>query len=78
MTCVLLHDFLRKSESSRNIYTPPDTIDSIVNGQHVDGFWRQNHTDSSAIRLIPHVTRLASNNNLEIRYEFADYFHNSN
>lgn len=78
MTCILLHNFLRKSESSRNIYTPPGTFDSIVDGQHVDGSWRQNRIDSSAIRPIPHVARRASNNNLEIRYEFADYFHNSN
>ncbi|XP_060846197.1 uncharacterized protein LOC132925853 [Rhopalosiphum padi] len=32
MTCILLHNFLRKSESSRNIYTPPGTFDYIMDG----------------------------------------------
>lgn len=78
-TCILLHNFLRKSESSRNIYTPPGTFDYItMDGQLVNGTWRQDHTESSGIRTIPNVARRTSSNISEIRSEFANYLHNLN
>lgn len=77
-TCILLHNFLRKSDSSRNIYTPPGTFDYIKNGQLVNGTWRQTHTESSGIRPIPNMARRTSNKISEIRSEFANYLHNLN
>lgn len=74
MTCILLHNFLRKSKSSQSIYTPPGTFDSIRDGQYVEGTWRQNDTSSSAIRPIPLIGRRAPSNITEIRSEFANYF----
>lgn len=77
LTCILLHNFLRNSESSRNIYTPPGTFDSIVDGQHVDGSWRLNEIYSSSIKPIRHTARCESSDMEEVRSEFAYYFHNS-
>ncbi|CAH1959336.1 unnamed protein product [Acanthoscelides obtectus] len=31
MICVLLHNFLRKSKTSRHMYTPPNSVDKYVN-----------------------------------------------
>lgn len=76
MTCILLHNFLRRSNSSRNIYTPPGTFDSIVNGEFVEGSWRENNSDSRAICPIAPVARRAPTSVLEIRSEFATYFQN--
>lgn len=78
MTCILLHNFLRNSESSRNIYAPPGTFDHIIDGQLINGTWRQNHTESSGLRPIQNVARQTSSNISEIRSEFANYFHNLN
>lgn len=41
MTCVLLHNFLRKSNVSRSTYSPPGTFDSEENGGLIPGLWRQ-------------------------------------
>jgi Plant transposon protein. len=76
MTCILLHNFLRTSQTSRNIYTPPGTFDSLVHGQIVHGSWRQNHTESPVIRAIPPVARRSPASVSDIRNEFANYFHN--
>jgi hypothetical protein len=78
MTCILLHNFLKKSESSRDIYTPPGTFNYIMDGQLVNGTWRQHNTESSGTRPIPNVARRTSSNIMEIRSEFADYLHNLN
>ncbi|CAH1973594.1 unnamed protein product [Acanthoscelides obtectus] len=37
MTIVCLHNFLRKSRTSRNVYTPPGSLDEEVNGHIVPG-----------------------------------------
>jgi hypothetical protein len=67
MTCILLHNVLRKSEPSRNIYTPPGTFDYITDEQLVNGTWRQDHTESLGIR--PNVARRTSSNIMEIQSE---------
>ncbi|XP_047034656.1 protein ANTAGONIST OF LIKE HETEROCHROMATIN PROTEIN 1-like [Helicoverpa zea] len=80
MTCILLHNFLKNSKTSSNIYAPPGTFDSVVDGVNIDGSWRQNQTnpDNLAIRPIADVPRRSSRNVCEIRTEFAHYFHNLN
>lgn len=73
MTCVLLHNFLRRSRTSHSIYTPPGTFDREENGEFVPGVWRQDRTSTS---LLP-ITRLPSKpktNAEAIRIEFSDYF----
>jgi hypothetical protein len=40
MTCVYLHNFLRKSsKNSRNLYTPPGTFDEDMAGNIIPGAW---------------------------------------
>lgn len=78
LSCILLHNFLRRRETSRNIYTPPGSFDVIVNGEVVqEGSWRQNVSERSAIRPLPSIARRATLTALQIREEFADYFYNN-
>lgn len=47
-TCVLLHNFLRKSKSSRNVYTPIGSVDVYENGELVrPGTWRTSRQSSN-------------------------------
>ncbi|KAJ8962429.1 hypothetical protein NQ314_005725 [Rhamnusium bicolor] len=78
LSCILLHNFLRKSPHSRNLYTPPGTFDTIENGVFIEGSWRQHNTGLSALRTIPPVSRRASTIALQVRSEFAAYFNNVN
>jgi len=41
--CVLLHNFLRKSKTSRDIYTPHGTFDIENNGKMIAGLWRKDY-----------------------------------
>lgn len=75
MACVLLHNFLRRRESSRNLYTPPGTFDDLVNGEIVrEGSWRRNVSENSAFRPLANIPRRPATNALQIRDEFAQYF----
>lgn len=76
MTCVLLHNFLRKSNTSRQIYTPPGTVD-VYNNDDIriqDGSWRSEIQDTCAIRDLPQIPRRPSLTAIEIREEFTKYF----
>lgn len=79
MTCVLLHNFLRKSESSRKIYTPPGSIDIYDDsGQMIQtGTWRTETAEfqeTIAIRPLPNIPRRSALNAKQIREEFTTYF----
>lgn len=75
MTCILLHNYLRNSRTSRDIYTPPGTFDTVVNGEIIhEGSWRRNVSNNPAIRPIPPVGRRAPQSAIEIRNEFARFF----
>lgn len=54
MTCVLLHNSLRRSKTSSQLYTPPGTLDSYdENGRLLrPGSWRQDEGNLQAIRSI--------------------------
>lgn len=74
MTITCLHNFLRKSHSSGNIYAPEGTFDREANGQVISGSWRsdtENMNSFSSLRNIPRKSSLAIHN---IRTEFSDYF----
>lgn len=78
MTCTLLHNFLRNSRSSRNIYTPPGTFDTIVNDVIThEGSWRDNQSMDSAIRPLQTVGRRGPRTAEDIRIEFATFFQNN-
>lgn len=75
MTCVLLHNFLRKSKTSREIYTPPGLVDTYRDGELLrPGSWRQNN-DNSFIPLQP-LPRRAASNAIQVRLNFMNYLNN--
>lgn len=73
MAIVHLHNFLRQSKTSKNIYNPPGTFDREDEGQIIHGNWRQadNSTSLLPMRNIPRRPPL---NAQEVREKFADYF----
>ncbi|CAH2088894.1 unnamed protein product [Euphydryas editha] len=76
MTCVLLHNFLRKNSPER--YTLPGTFDTIDrNGEIITrGSWRQYENEYNAIQHMPNVPRRLPMHAKQIREEFTLYFCN--
>ncbi|GBP54761.1 hypothetical protein EVAR_90045_1 [Eumeta japonica] len=59
---------LAKSRTSRRIYTPPGTFDTIVNDEIVqEGSWRQNQSSDSAIRPLQNKEKQPSRNRISNR-----------
>lgn len=75
MTCLYLHNFLRKSRSSSTRYTPVGTLDSETDGILIEGSWRQEPASTSflPLRKIARKTGIEGN---RIRDEFADFYAN--
>lgn len=75
MTIICLHNFLRKSHSSRNIYTPNGSFDKEENGVLIPGSWRtesqNNVTSLTPLKNLPRKSSLSAQN---IRAELAEYF----
>lgn len=74
LTCVYLHNFLRKNQSSKHIYTPTGTFDSEINGEMIEGSWRQQCSEGSSLTSTQKVARKPSISAEMIRREFAEYF----
>lgn len=75
MTCVLLHNFLRKSKSSKSIYTPPGSFDSENNdGSIIAGSWRSEQNELNSMLPLQKVPRKSSLEAKMIRDQFAEYF----
>lgn len=74
LTCVLLHNFLRKSRSSKNIYTPPGTFDAENDGESIPGSWRQDQAPNSSFLALNRKPRKSGHQAQHIRNLFADYF----
>ncbi|CAG4918474.1 unnamed protein product [Colias eurytheme] len=74
-TCILLHNFLRRSSTSLHIYTPPGSIDMYDDDGVLiqPGSWRTNQDNTSAIRNLRTVPRRPANSAIEIRKEFTKY-----
>lgn len=77
MTCVLLHNFLRRSKTSQSVYTPPGTFDNEENGVILPGTWRQDHSPMSSLLPMQQVPRKHKGLAEEIRGEFSQYFVNN-
>lgn len=75
MACVHLHNFLRKSSTSQNIYCPEDALDREVDGRVIPGTWR-NDGEMSSLYNLKKVPRKSSANAQEIRNRFSTYFFN--
>lgn len=74
MTCVLLHNFLRRSKTSSSCYSPPGTFDSEENGYIIPGAWRQNQDTLTSLLPLRNIPRKSSMDAKAIREEFAEYF----
>lgn len=74
MTCVLLHNFLRRSKSSRASYSPPGTFDSGNENEDHIGSWRTDQNDISSFLPLRGVARKSGIEAQRIRDLFAEYF----
>ncbi|KAJ8939440.1 hypothetical protein NQ318_010624, partial [Aromia moschata] len=74
MICVLLHNFLRKSQSSANLYTPVGTFDREDNGILTEGSWRREFANNSSVQPLLNIGRKATVEAQIVRTEFAEYF----
>ncbi|XP_048484222.1 uncharacterized protein LOC119693663 [Plutella xylostella] len=77
MTCVLLHNFLRKSRTSRPLYAPPGTFDTYNDSGELirAGNWR-NCSNTSFLPL-QNQPRRSTNDAIQIRQAFMHYFYNN-
>lgn len=74
MAVVCLHNFLRTSKTSRNIYTPSGIMDTEVDGQIVPGSWRNQQESGMSLLPFPNLPRRTKPLPKEIREEFSRYF----
>lgn len=76
LACLYLHNFLRRSSTSKNIYTPPGTFDAedFEKGILIPGQWRKNQANLNLLISLRNVPRRATAIAHEIRTEFRDFF----
>lgn len=76
MTCVRLHNYLRKSDTSRHVYTPIGLVDKYVNGELIQpGSWRRDNPGTCFDSLQP-IPRRSTANAIECRLNFMNYIYN--
>lgn len=73
-TCVLLHNFLRRSITSRQKYSPLGTFDEEVEGQFVAGSWRSDIDGMKSFFPLKRIARRPRRDAEKVRLEFANYF----
>ena len=70
LTCCTLHNFFRTRQTSRNIYTPPGSLDTEnTHGSITPGQWR---SDTEPQGLVP-MSKQGSNNYTSNAKELRDY-----
>ncbi|KAL4126304.1 hypothetical protein QTP88_010526 [Uroleucon formosanum] len=74
MTCVLLHNFLRKSKTSKTSYSPPGAFDSDKESEFCPGSWRNDQEDMSSFIPLRRVPRRSGLEAMRVRDLFAEYF----
>jgi len=74
MTCVLLHNFLRKSKTSKSSYSPSGAFDFDEEGEFCPGSWRNDAEDMSSFVPLRRVPRRSGLETMRIRDLFAEYF----
>lgn len=74
LACALLHNFLRKSNTSKTIYTPQGTFDMESAKTDNPGLWRQDQGDMTSLLPLRNVPRKPGAEAKRIRNAFADYF----
>nr|CAI5865066.1 unnamed protein product [Callosobruchus analis] len=75
LACIYLHNYLRRSKSSRNIYTRQDTFDQEIDGKIIQGSWRQER-EANPTSLLPilNIPRKSAGVSKDNRKQFAEYF----
>lgn len=77
MTCMLLHNYLRKGTISSQIYTPSGMTDTFdENGKVVKNVSWRNEEKTSAIQDLPQKPRKPAKRATEVRDEITKYFCN--
>lgn len=76
MTCILLHNFLKNSETSNNFYAPPDFFDRIDNNEVIPGAWRKEQPIDGALRSFTAIARKNASTPTNIRDKFAQVLAN--
>lgn len=76
MSVAHLHNFLKKSMNSVNIYTPSGTFDREVGGQITEGNWRSENNNMASLLPIRNMPRRSALDVKKLRNEIANYFVN--
>lgn len=74
MTVVCLHNFLRRSKTSRHLYTPVGSLDVEKEGEVTLGAWRTEEGELTSLLPLKNVPRRNKESVAGIRKEFAEYF----
>ena len=74
LTCISLHNFLRRDAKSVRTYTPPGTFDTedLETGKITQGSWRSE--DERGLLDLQRIPRNASQEAKEIRKEIGQFF----
>lgn len=73
-TCVLLHNFLRRSSTSKKLYSPDGSLDYVSGGQLELGSWRQDTANITGIAPLQNQPNSITEEGKIIRNKFAEYF----
>ena len=74
-TCIHLHNFLRRSKTSRTLYCPVGTLDNETrDGNIIPGSWRAVVQGDTGLKDLPHRARKSTFEAKEVRLEFMRYF----
>ncbi|KAF0754545.1 protein ANTAGONIST OF LIKE HETEROCHROMATIN PROTEIN 1-like, partial [Aphis craccivora] len=76
LACVHLHNFLRRSESSKNLYCPPDIFDTedFENQIIKKGTWRSDSSETTSFLPLKKCGRKSAADVEETRERYARYF----
>nr|CAI5866892.1 unnamed protein product [Callosobruchus analis] len=74
--CVYLHNYLRKSKTSRSLYTPSEIFDNedLENGTIIPVTWRSITQNDAGLICLDRVPRRPPTDAKLIREEFKEYF----
>lgn len=76
MTAAHLHNFLRRCSNSINLYTPPGTLDNEIEGQIIEGNWRNNNDNMTSLLPLRNMPRKSCTSAKTNRDELAQFFYN--
>lgn len=73
MACAYLHNFLRQSKTSSNLYCPAGALDTDEDGDVTPGTWRNEQNLTSLLDL-KEIPRRAKTTAKDVREVFSKYF----